>query len=382
MNDDLRSLFPITRRAIYLNHAAVSPPPLPTMRAVENQMRDVAENGSLNYRRWVGVKENARRLAAQMIGARRSDQLAFMRNTSDGLSTIAQGTRWRAGDNIVTFRGEFPSNVYPWLHTRETHGVEVRFCEEREGRVDTEQMISLIDEHTRIVAISYVQYASGFRSDLERLARAARERDALLVVDVIQAMGVMPIDVEAQMIDVAAGACHKWLLTPEGIGLLYLSDRARERLTPILVGWVSVPNPEDYGDFDQPWRGGALAWDTGTGPTPLFHGLEVSLKLLLEIGVEKIARYLAELTDLICERINEQGDYDVVSSRREGEKSQIVCLKHKAGISSGAIYTYLKQQNIIVIPRGDRLRISPHIYNNASEIESLIKGLAAAGVAF
>jgi Selenocysteine lyase len=228
MNETLRALFPITKDAVYLNHAAVSPPPLPTVEAVASQFKDVVEHGLLNYKSWVATKERARKLAAAMIGAR-PEQIAFMRNTSDGLSTVANGLRWKAGENVVTFRREFPSNVYPWLRLREAYGVDVRMCEERDGRIDLDELISLIDEKTRVVAISHVQYGSGFRADLERLGRAARRVDALFVVDVIQAMGVVETDVEAELIDVAAGACHKWLLTPEGVGLLYLSDRARAR---------------------------------------------------------------------------------------------------------------------------------------------------------
>src|SRR6266567_4522822 len=191
MNQETRALFPITERAIYLNHAAVAPPPLPTVEAVEAQLRDVAANGSSNYRDWIAVKERARQLAAALIGAR-PEQIAFMRNTSDGLSTIANGLSWRPGDNLVTFRNEFPSNIYPWLRIRDAFGVEVRMCEERNGRIDLDELIGLVDSKTRIVAISQIQYASGFRTDLERVGRAARRHDALLVVDVIQAMGAMP----------------------------------------------------------------------------------------------------------------------------------------------------------------------------------------------
>lgn len=373
MNGDLRALFPHTAHTIYLNHAAVSPPPVPTLKAVEAQMQDVAESGALHYRRWVAVRENARKLAAKMIGAR-PEQVAFMRNTSDGLSTVANGLHWRAGDNIVTFKREFPSNVYAWLRLREAFGVEVRMCEERDGRIDLSELINLIDDRTRLVAISHVQYASGFRADLERIGRAARARDALLVVDVIQSMGVVPIEVESELIDVAAGACHKWLLTPEGVGLLYLSDRARERIEPTLVGWMSVPDPEDYGKFDQSWNHGALAWETGTGPTALFHGLEASLKLLHETGVERISVHLNELTDYLCEQL--QGhDYEIVSSRRAGEKSQIVCIRHRGGLTPMALYSHLKLQNIHAAPRGDRLRISPHLYNLPEEIETLVNNL-------
>jgi selenocysteine lyase/cysteine desulfurase len=373
MNDEIRALFPITKRAIYLNHAAVSPLPLPTLEAVKSQLQDVAENGSLNFKSWIAVKEQARGLAAAMLGAR-PDQIAFMRNTSDALSTVANGIRWRAGDNLVTFRNEFPSNVYPWLRIRDLLGVEVRYCEERDGRIDLNELIALIDDRTRIVAISQVQYASGFRGDLERLGLAARAHDALLVVDVIQATGVLPTNVNDELVDVAAAAGHKWLLTPEGVGLLYLSDRARERIEPTLVGWTSVPEPEDYNNFEQGWKGGALAWETGTGPAALFYGLKASLKLLTETGVNRIADYLEEVTDYLCERLHMQ-NYQVVSSRLKTEKSQIVCIRHEDGLSPMALYSHLKARGIITAPRGDRLRIAPHLYNTMDEIDELVNAL-------
>lgn len=373
MNDQIRALFPITERAIYLNHAAVSPPPRSTLDAVRSQLADVAENGTLNYRSWQAIKEKARKLAAEMIGAR-PEQIAFTRNTSDGLSTLANGLRWNSGDNLVTFRNEFPSNIYPWLRARDAFGVEVRMCAERDGCVDTDELIGLIDEKTRLVAISQVQYASGFRADLERIGRAARRHDALLIVDVIQAMGVLPTDVNAQLIDGAAGAGHKWLLTPEGVGILYLSDRARERIEPTLVGWMSVPEPEDYSNFEQRWNIGALAWDTGTGPTALIHGFEASLRLLTETGINRIAAHLEQLTDHLCERLKDS-DYTIVSSRSPGEKSQIVCIRHQNGLSPMALYSHLRQRDIITAPRGDRLRIAPHLYNTFDEIDTVVNEL-------
>lgn len=373
MNESLRALFPLTKQCVYLNHAAISPPPAPTIEAVAAQIRDVAANGSLHYRSWVAVRERARKLVAEMLGAR-AEQVAFMRNTSDGLSTIANGLRWRAGDNIVTFRREFPSNIYPWLRVRDAYDVEVRFCEEVDGRVDVEELIGLIDAHTRVVAISHVQYDSGFRADLERIGRVARTHDALLVVDVIQSLGALPVNVEALLIDAAAGACHKWLLTPEGVGLLYLSDRARERLEPTLVGWMSVPEPEAYSDFEQGWASGALAWETGTAPTALIHGLEASLNLLTETGIERIAAHLSELTNYLCERLTRL-DYRIVSSRRTGEKSQIVCVLPKDGWTPMALYSHLKKRGVIAAPRGERLRIAPHLYNTTEDIDAFIEAL-------
>jgi selenocysteine lyase/cysteine desulfurase len=373
MTPEVRALFPITERAIYLNHAAVSPPPSPTIRAIESQLRDVSENGSLNYRSWIATKERARTLLANLLGAK-PEQVAFMRNTSDGLSTVANGLQWRTGDNLVTFRQEFPSNIYPWLRLRDALGVEVRMCEERNGRVDLSELAGLIDQRTRLVAISHVQFASGFRTNLEKLGPVVRRHDALLVVDTIQSLGVIPLDVDREYVDVAAGACHKWLLTPEGLGYLYLSDRARERIQPTLVGWVSVPNPEDYGNFEQGWNRGSLAWETGTVPTSLFYGLEASLKLLTDVGTAQIASYLEALTDHLCERFS-AGNYETVSSRDAGEKSQIVCLRHRGQLTAMELYAHLRQHKIITAPRGDRLRIAPHLYNTTAEIDELVSAL-------
>jgi selenocysteine lyase/cysteine desulfurase len=343
------------------------------MRAVESQLTDVHENGAAGFGNWLATKEQARELLANLLGAI-PEQVAFMRNTSDALSTVANGLTWRAGDNIVTFRREFPSNIYPWLRIRDAFGVEVRMCEERDGRVDIEQLESMIDANTRVVAVSHVQYGSGFRIDLQRLGRLARQHDSLVVVDVIQALGVIPTNVEAELIDVAAGAGHKWLMAPEGVGFLYLSDRARARIQPTLVGWISVPNPDDYHNFEQGWNRGTLAWETGTGPASLLYGFKASLELLTSHGVQRIGNYLEDLTDSLCEGLKAKR-YDIVSSRSPGEKSQIVCIRPPEGMSAMALYHQLNAKNIVTAPRGDRLRIAPHFYNTATEVDELVKAL-------
>jgi selenocysteine lyase/cysteine desulfurase len=153
-----------------------------------------------------------------------------------------------------------------------------------------------------------------------------------------------------------------------------LSDRARERIQPTLVGWVSVPNPEDFQNFEQGWNRGALAWETGTGPSALLYGLKASLELLTGAGVAEIARRLGELTDHLCEQLNGK-NYEVASSRLPGEKSQIVCIRHTAGIPAMALYTHLKERHIITAPRSDRLRIAPHLYNTREEIDQLVEAL-------
>ena len=378
MNEELRRLFPIAEKWIYLNHASVSPPSTLVVEAVNRQLRDAQMFGSLNYKDWVAAKENCRRLLAKMFNVR-AEQIAFLRNTSDALSCIANGLQWRTGDNIVTFAKDFPSNVYPWRRIRDVHGVELRLCPERDGRIDLDEFCDLIDENTRLISISAVQYASGFRADLRQIAAAARKVDALFVVDAIQAAGVVPLDFPADGVDAAAGACHKWLLAPEGLGYLYLSKRARARIEPTLVGWISAKHHENFDDLEQDYKSGALAWETGTFASSLFYGLETCLQLFEQIGVNEVNRYLLELTDYLCDNLPAQ-HYQIVSSRRENEKSPMVCIRHKGGTSPHEIAKRLQHEhNIIVIGRGDRLRISPHIYNTKHEIDLLIEGLTKIG---
>lgn len=373
MNNEIRALFPAANKYTYLNSAAVSPMPATAAEAVFSQLRDVSENGSSNYLDWIATKNRARDLIARMLNVR-PEQVAFMRNTSDGFATVAAGLPWRSGDNIVSFEREFPANFYPWRRIRDKFGVELRLCPESEGRIDLDEFTALIDANTRVVTISAVQYGSGFKADLERIGRAARAVDALFAVDIIQGFGAMPFDLPAQLVDIASGASHKWLCSPEGCGMLYLSDRARERVEPTLVGWISVETPWDFADLEQPFKSNTLAWESGTGSSSLFYGLEQSLKLLDGAGAENIANYLEGLTDYLCDGLGGM-DYEIVSSRARGEKSQIVCIRSTNGKTPNEIAERLQAENIIISPRGDRIRIAPHFYNNEADIERLLGSL-------
>jgi cysteine desulfurase/selenocysteine lyase len=373
MNENIRKLFPAAENYTYLNSAASAPLPTVAVEAVLSQLRDVSENGTLNFNDWIATKNRARLLAAEMLCVR-AEQIAFLRNTSDGFASVANGLRWEKGDNIVSFEQEFPANFYAWRMARDRFGVELRLCPERGGRIDLDEFIALIDENTRLVSISAVQFASGFRADLERIGEAARKTDALFAVDIIQAFGASGFDLPALGVDVAAGASHKWLCAPEGGGILYLSDRARPRVEPTLVGWISVETPWHFDDREQPFKSNALAWESGTGGSALFYGLEQSLKLLNETGLEKIENYLSELTDYLCELLAGK-NYEIISSRAKGEKSQIVCIKSQNGLNCSEIAKRLEAAKIIVSPRGDRLRIAPHFFNNRADIENLVENL-------
>jgi selenocysteine lyase/cysteine desulfurase len=373
MNDQIRSLFKATEKYAYLNSAAVSPIPSTAIDAVQSQLMDVALHGSANYTDWVAVKTRARGLIAGMLGAE-AENVAFMRNTSDGFAAVACGIDWNEGDNIVSYANEFPANFYPWRRVRDRFGVELRLAPERNGRIEMDEFVSLIDSNTKLVSISAVQYASGFAADLERIAKAAHAVDALFAVDIIQALGARGFDLPAIGVDIASGASHKWMCAPEGCGILYVSDEARNRVDPSLVGWISVETPWDFEDREQDLKPNALAWESGTGCSSLFYGLEQSAKLLSETGLDRIGSYLEDLTDQLCDLIAGKG-YEIVSSGAPGERSSIVCVRHRDGLPAEEIANRLEKAGVIVSPRVGQVRIAPHFYNNTEDIERLVSNL-------
>ena len=373
MNPTIRSAFPVVRSGVYLNTAAIGPMPTVTINAVSSQLNDVAANGSANIGEWLATKERVRALVASMLGGSAND-VAFTRNTTDGLCAVAANLDWRRGDNIVTFADEFPANYYPWRSIRDKFGVEIRACRQVEGRVDVDELCSMIDSYTRLTAVSAVQYSSGFRIDLDRIGTAVRRHDSLFAVDIIQAFGAVAFDLPAQKVDIAVGAAYKWLCGPEGCGIFYANDRARGRIAPISHGWTGVARPWDFGDRDQSPVLDTRIWETGMGGTALLYGLEASLDLLSGCDLNVIATYLEDLTDFLCEVVPTDR-YEIGSSRRPSEKSQIVCLRPLNGASADDIAERLRRERIVVSSRAGLLRVAPHLFNTYSDIEAFVSAL-------
>ena len=373
MNQNFRDLFPAACASTYLNSAAMAPLPTASVDAVKSQLTDVSNNGAANIADWLATKQRVRRTVALMLGTD-SDEIAFMRNTSDGMGAVAAGIKWQSDDNIVSFAGEFPANYYPWRKVSDDHAVELRLCKEKDGRIDVNQLCSLIDSRTRLVSVSAVQYLSGFRLDLERIGRVVRSYDALFCVDIIQAFGAMPLDLPSQYVDIASGASYKWLCSPEGCGIFYLGERAKERIQPTSRGWTSVADAWNFDDREQPLVTDSRAWETGMGGSALFYGLEQSLQILCEAGVERIAAYLAELTDFLCE-ILPANRYKILSSRAAGERSQIVSIRPTNGRTCESVVSELAENNIHVSSRCQTIRIAPHFFNNFADIERFAAAL-------
>lgn len=363
--------FPVTETWRFFNHAATSPLSRRAAAAMEKQIHEQLTLGSVGNDIWTPEREQTRALVARFINADPSE-IAFIRNTAEGISFVANGLRWRAGDNVVATNAEYPANIYPWLNLAE-QGVLVKLAQEKDGRIFLEDLDKAIDTRTRVVAISFVEFSSGFMNDLVALGQLCRERGVLYVVDVIQGLGGFPVDVQQAQIDVLACGGQKWLLGPRGCGIFYCSRQAMEHIRVTVVGASSVIDEENYLDYNLTFKPDASRFEYGTHNTVGIAGLRGAIELFLEVGPENVARRILTLTDHFCERVTDKG-YTLFSSRRPGEKSGIVSF-YKKGLESVQIAAQLQQRRFVLSVRDGRLRLSPHFYNTIEEIDALLEAL-------
>ena len=369
--DALRDEFPVTRNFNFQNHAAVAPLCTRAADAVRHYLKHAEENSYLGG----GFYKHAERVRgqiAQLIGAK-ADEVTFTKNTSEGVSLVANGLTWQSGDNVVTSNVEFPANLYPWQALRE-RGVHVRTVLEEDGRIPLERIIETIDNRTRVVAISSVQFASGFRTDLATLGEYCQSKGVLLCVDAIQSLGAFPIDVKAMNIDFLAADGHKWLCAAEGAGLFYVRKELQGHLRPTSIGWMSMKDPFDFNRYQFEFAESARRYDAGSYNLAGIYSLGGAIELIQSIGIEKISQRLLQLTDRLTEGLREKG-YRVVSSRTPTEASGIVAFFSDVH-DHDQIQRHLQAEHRIVIAvRSGRLRSSPHIYNSEREIDQLVEAL-------
>lgn len=371
--ESLRLQFPICERQTYLNHAAIGPMPQRAVDRMSELVQRVARTGDASWNERMEAVEGVRTAVARLVGADRPREIAFVANTGAGLSVVSAGLDWQRGDVILTAANEYPSNLYPWLSLRD-RGVEVIRVPERDGRIDPDELLGKIDDRTRVVALSWVEYSTGFRTDLARIGSTCRERGVLFVVDVIQGLGALRLDVVRDHVDVCAGAVHKWLLGPEGLGLLYVGDHVVDRLRPVSVGARSVRRESAFDGSDFDWAEAAGRFESGTLNIAGIVGFGAALEWLLEIGPDRVERRVLNLRDRIASGLLDLG-FDLLSSQREAERSAIVSAT-RSGLSMGELVDRLARQNIAVAERLGRLRIAPHVYNTHAEIDRFLDTLA------
>lgn len=367
-----RTEMPAAGKWAYFDHAAVAPLSGPAGRAIAAWNEDASANGDANYPDLMRQVHETRQRSARLIGAT-AEELALVPNTSAGIGLVAEGYPWKGGDNVVLPDNEFPSNQYPWLNLR-SRGVEIRRVKAEEGRVSLDALLEACDARTRIVSVSWVGYASGWRMDLDRLAEAVHGRGALLFLDAIQGLGVFPLDVRRTPIDFLAADGHKWLLGPEGAGIFYLRREHLDLLRPLGIGWNSVVHEHDFTRIELDFKGTAERYEGGTMNAAGFIGLGGSLELLLRYGQEAIGRRVLQITDLACRRLAAAGA--AIESCREPEHASGIVSVRVPGRDPDALRKQLLQRGVVVSCRAGRLRISPHAYNDESDVERLVEAVS------
>ncbi len=369
--DAVREEFPITRNYNFQNHAGAAPISRRAAAAARKYLEYAEENAYVH----AGFYKHADRVRAQvahLINAN-ADEVTFTKSTSEGISLVANGLTWQSGDNVVTTNVEFPANLYPWQALRE-RAVEVRMVLEEDGRIPLERLMEAINSRTRVVAVSSVQFASGFRTDLATLGEFCQSKGVLLCVDAIQSLGVFPIDVKAMNIDFLAAGGHKWLCASEGSGVFYVRKELQGHLRPTNIGWMSMKEPFSFGRYQFEFADSARRYDTGSYNLPGIYALGGAIELLQEIGIEQISRRVQTLTDRLTTGLREKG-YRVVSSRSPTEASGIVAFSSDLH-DHDRIQRHLQAEHRIVIAvRSGRLRASPHFYASDREIDQLIETL-------
>ena len=362
-----RDRFPAADTLIYLNHAAVAPLVRPAAEAMKWLADDALIHGSLHYSQWLETYDGLRAGAAKLVNGS-SEEIALVKNTSEGIATIAMGIDWHAGDHIVAFTEEFPANQYPWRRL-ESKGVKIKWL----SVTDPLDKIDEAAKGARLLTISFVQYLTGYRVNLEAIGEICRNRGAIYFVDAIQGLGAFPVDVQAAHIDALAADGHKWLLGPEGCGILFISRRIQDQVDPVEFGWTNVAGYNDYGARDMALRPDAGRYECGTLNTIGCYGLRASIDFLLEVGQHRTAPAIQALGDQIDESVRRKG-YEVMIPRTPATSAGIVSFR-KPDTSSDTLVAHLRANQIMAASRAGWVRMSPHFYVTPEEIDKAISHL-------
>jgi len=362
--------FPILDNGLYFNHAAIGPWPRCTAEAVRNFAEENQLQGPADYRRWVARENELRKNLADLIGAGSTADIALMKNTTEGICTVAFGLDWQDSDNVVLPRGEFPSNRLPWL-AQAANGVEIREIDVRAAPHAETALLAAMDRNTRVLAVSAVQWDDGFRLDLPVLGAACRKHEVLFFVDAIQQLGALPLDVEACGIDFLAADAHKWLLAPEGIAVFYSREEPRAQLKLLQQGWHMFDNPWQFEREDREPAQSARRFEAGSPNTLGQAALNASLELLMGYGMTNVGRRVLANTDQLTRRLNDVPGVRVTSVTAPERRSGIVCLAHER-IATVDLHRQLVRAGVSCVIRGGSVRLSPHFYQRERQIDAFM----------
>jgi len=333
-------------------------------------LRRRSEGALDTYQEDVAMVSSCRAAIARLIRAESAERISFHGSTSDAINVIASGIPWKTGDRILVGDSEFPANIYPYLNLKPL-GVEVDFIEAPDGRLTADLVASRMGQHTRLLALSAVQYLSGYREDLRSIGIMCRNNSTILAVDGIQAAGAIRLDVQKMYIDALSAGSQKWQMGPHGTGFLYLTDDLQARIRQRNLGWLSVENPWDFHNFSQPLASSARRYEGGSLNMPGLWGLQEAIATLIEFGPDGIESHILAVTSRLMERLSRIDGLELFSPVADEERGGIVTVSLAPPLDARAVFGALQERGATIALRDGMLRYSPHFYNTIGEMDEV-----------
>jgi selenocysteine lyase/cysteine desulfurase len=369
--DKARSYFPyLKKRIIYFNHASTGPITTRVKERIESFLKERSEEKIDDYYAFKDVADETKEMVGEMISCS-GERIAFLDNTTNGIIWLAQGVDWKPGDRIILNDVEFPANVYPFLQLKEK-GVEIDFIKSTNGIVTAEEVIEAIQPRTKLISISFVQFLSGYRIDLEKIGKVCKEKGIIFSVDAIQGLGAVRLDIEKFNIDFLASGTQKWLLGLQGLAFLYVRKELQDKLKSAPIGWLAVKDAWNLLDFDLTTKETAERFQPGTLNNIGIYAFNSSMKLFKEFGFDEIEKQILSNSKYFIDELTKIGYDSPLLSLPEKHLSGIVSFKSE---NAQKIFDILSQKKIVCSLREGYIRFAPHFYNTKQEIDLVVDTL-------
>lgn len=371
-----RELFPYTASGrIYLNHAGTSPLSTRVIRAMDQYLHERSVGILETYQGDLELVRKLRSSLSALINAEGPERISLQASTSDSINLVAAGLPWKSGDRILLNDLEFPANIYPYLNLKR-FGVELDFIESRDGMVTPEMIEDALTPRTRLLALSAVQFLSGHRADLRAIGSLCRSRGVMFAVDAIQAVGATGIDVQHMQIDALSAGAQKWQMGPHGTGFLYITQELQSRIHQQYLGWLSVQDPWEFRNLEQPLAVSARRYEGGSLNFPGIHGYHASVATLLEFGLSAIEDHLLDLTTILFTQLAGLQQVKLITPENRSARAGIVTIQLPSGIDGNRFLRKMEQEGITPALREGKIRFSPHFYNTPDEMERTAEATA------
>jgi selenocysteine lyase/cysteine desulfurase len=368
---EARKLFPITNSGkIYFNHAATGPISLPVAETLKNYIKEKSDGEIDNHSELLNVTTESKNMLSALLNTT-PDRIAFVDNTSNGINILAQGIEWKKGDRILLNDIEFPANVYPFLNLQ-SKGVIIDFVKSENGKVSAESIIKNVTPETKLISVSFVQFLSGYRVNVDKIGRFCREKGIIFCVDAIQGLGAVRLDVQKNKLDFLSCGFQKWMLGPQGLAFVYVSKNLQDKIKQSYVGWLAVKGAWDFLKYELVFKENAERYQGGTLNAIGIYAINTALKLFIQYGWDEIEQTILGNTSYFIDQLKHIGITPTLNECGKENLAGITSIKIE---NSQKIFENLTKKKIYIAVREGILRFSPHFYNTKEEIDIVISEL-------